>query len=110
MSKNGEKLVEALEDVIAYQRGELELPETPVVPTPVDARAVRRKLGLTQEQFAARFGIPLPTLRGWEQGNRAPRGSARILLRVIERDPDAVARAVREQAEVDPPATAVAGH
>lgn len=109
MSRHDKKLVHALEEVLAYQRGELALPETPVTPAPVDARAVRLNLGLTQEQFAERFGIPLPTLRGWEQGHRTPQGPARILLRVIERDPNVVAAAVREQSGVDAQAKDVLG-
>ena len=55
---------------------------------------IRDKLGLTQEQFAVRFGLPLGTVRDWEQGAHRPDRAARVLLRVIERDPDAVVRAL----------------
>lgn len=61
------------------------------VPT---VRAVRQKLKLTQEQFAARFDLPLGTVRDWEQGAHRPDRAAQVLLRVIARDPDAVARAL----------------
>ena len=57
-------------------------------------RALRQKLNLTQEQFAARFGLPLGTVRDWEQGAHRPDKAARVLLTVIARDPDAVARAL----------------
>ena len=60
------------------------------------ARVVRRALGLTQEAFADRFGIPLGTLRDWEQGKCEPDQTARAYLRVIARDPEAVARALRQ--------------
>lgn len=57
-------------------------------------KVIRRALGLTQEQFAARFHIPLGTLRDWEQGAATPDQSARAYLTVIARDPDAVAKAL----------------
>lgn len=59
------------------------------------AKLVRRALGLTQEEFAARFRIPLATLRDWEQGTSEPDHAARAYLTVIARDPDAVDRALR---------------
>ena len=61
---------------------------------PVDIAATRRRLGLSQTEFAAWFGISPGTLRNWEQGRRVPEGPARVLLRVIEREPEAVRRAL----------------
>jgi putative transcriptional regulator len=53
------------------------------------ARIVRGRTGLTQAAFAARIGVPVETVRNWEQGKRSPRGPARALLKVIEEAPDA---------------------
>ena len=53
------------------------------------ARTVRGQTGLTQAAFAARIGVPVETVRNWEQGKRSPRGPARALLKVIEQAPDA---------------------
>ncbi len=53
------------------------------------ARTVRGRTGLTQAAFAARIGVPVETVRNWEQGKRSPRGPARALLRVLEQAPDA---------------------
>jgi len=53
------------------------------------ARNVRGQTGLTQIAFAARIGVPVETVRNWEQGKRSPRGPARALLKVIEQAPDA---------------------
>jgi len=53
------------------------------------ARNVRGQTGLTQTAFAAQIGVPVETVRNWEQGKRSPRGPARALLRVIERAPAA---------------------
>lgn len=61
------------------------------IPSP---KRIRQRLRLTQEQFAARFQVPLGTLREWEQGVREPDPAAKTLLRVIEKDPDAVVRAL----------------
>jgi len=60
----------------------------------VDVAAIRVKLGLTQSEFAKRFGIPLGTIRDWEQGRRTPEATARTLLLVIKHDPKAVDRAL----------------
>ncbi len=57
-------------------------------------KTLRRALAMTQEQFAARYHIPLGTLRDWEQGRTQPDQPARAYLMVIARDPDAVARAL----------------
>jgi putative transcriptional regulator len=57
-------------------------------------RTLRRALGLTQEEFAARFHIPLGTLRDWEQGRTEPDQPTRAYLKVIARDPDGVRRAL----------------
>jgi putative transcriptional regulator len=58
-------------------------------------KIVRRALGLSQEEFAARFHIPLGTLRDWEQGRKEPDTAARAYLRVIGHNPDAVIEALR---------------
>ena len=58
------------------------------------AKLIRRALGLTQEEFAARFRIPLGTLRDWEQGASEPDQAARSYLTVIARNPMAVAEAL----------------
>ena len=62
---------------------------------PADIAVTRCRLGRSQAEFAAWFGISPGTLRNWEQGRRVPEGPARVLLRVIERDPEAVRRALR---------------
>lgn len=60
-------------------------------------KVIRRALGLTQEEFARRFHIPLGTLRDWEQGAVTPDQSARAYLTVIARNPDAVREALAPQ-------------
>jgi putative transcriptional regulator len=59
-------------------------------------KTLRRALGLTQEEFAARYHIPLGTLRDWEQGRTEPDQPARAYLTVIARDPEGVLRALQD--------------
>jgi putative transcriptional regulator len=59
------------------------------------ARIIRRALGMSQEEFATRFHIPLGTLRDWEQGRKDPDAAARAYLIVIGRNPSAVTEALR---------------
>jgi putative transcriptional regulator len=60
-------------------------------------KIIRRALALTQEEFAARFKIPLGTLRDWEQGRTEPDQPARSYLHVIARDPEGVSKALQDQ-------------
>jgi putative transcriptional regulator len=73
------------------------VPEMPVAQEALDARAsepevrdLRRRAQLTQMEFAARLGVPVETIRNWEQGKRMPRGPARALLAVIAHAPETV--------------------
>ncbi len=61
-----------------------------------DVRALRTRLGLSQEAFAARFGFSVDAIRQYESHRRVPTGPARTLLRVIAREPDAVTRALAD--------------
>lgn len=63
-------------------------------PYDVNVAELRKRLGLTQEQFAARFGFSVATLRHWERGDRKPQGAALVLLNLIDREPKAVMRAL----------------
>ena len=56
------------------------------------ARRVRRRLGLTQVEFARRIDVPHETIRNWEQGKRGPTGAARALLRVLDKAPETALR------------------
>jgi putative transcriptional regulator len=67
------------------------------VPHPV-VRDLRRRARLTQLEFAARLGVPVETIRNWEQGKRMPRGPARALLAVIAHAPETVFAALSSEA------------
>ena len=91
MSKAFEKIRAGLEDAHAYVDGdrdgfavhEVEVPEP-------DVAAIRGRTGLSQPAFAKSIGVPLGTLKNWEQGRRRPRGPAPVLLALIEKKPGIV--------------------
>ena len=88
----GRKILMGLEQAIAHASGEGSgVRERSVhVATGFDVRALRNRLGLTQQAFSAQFGFSLAAVRHWEQGLRVPEASARILLTLIDRDPNYV--------------------
>jgi putative transcriptional regulator len=95
MGKLGRKLIRAAKEARAIARGEAKAATYRIhLPGDIDLQAIRRRLGMSQAEFSARFGIPPGTLRDWEQGRRVPEGPARVLLKVIENDPKAVERAL----------------
>jgi DNA-binding transcriptional regulator YiaG len=67
-------------------------------PQDVDIKSIRERSGLSQEQFAATYGLDVATVRNWEQGRSSPDTAARVLLAVIRHDPQAVERALLESA------------
>ena len=67
-----------------------------LVPPPA-VRDLRRRARLTQLEFSARLGVPVETIRNWEQGKRAPRGPARALLAVIAHSPETVFAALASE-------------
>jgi putative transcriptional regulator len=80
---------------LAYATGEADpSPYGVHVPATIDVRAIRHKIGLSQEDFAQHFGVNKRTVQEWEQGRRQPSGPARTLLVVIDREPEAVYRAL----------------
>lgn len=93
MSAAFESIKLGLQEAIAHAKGEaggVRLHRLRVV----DVKALRAKVGMTQEQFAARFGFSTATLRHWERGDRSPHGPALVLLNVIEHNPQAVIEAL----------------
>lgn len=87
------RVMRGLSEVLDIAEGRAR-PARVFAPAEVDVKAIRRATGLSQEAFAGSFGFSLATLRDWEQRRRTPEGPARVLLTVIEREPDAVRRAL----------------
>jgi len=96
MSKRAfEKIKAGLESAKAYMDRTADRRKYRVhIPAEVNVRKIRRRLGLSQEAFAQKYGFALSAVRDWEQGRRRPERSARILLKIVEREPEAVTRAL----------------
>ncbi len=93
MGKAFESIRQGLTEAIGHAKGE-QAGVKVWRPAPVDVAAVRGRMGFTQAQFAARFGVSVATLRHWERGDRSPQGPALVLLNLIDRDPAGVLRAL----------------
>ncbi len=96
MSTAGKSILAGLRNALAYAQGDTTRGQahTVQVPATVDVKAIRKRLGLTQAAFAQRYGFEVSSIRNWEQGRRQPEGPARTLLVVIDREPEAVFRAL----------------
>ena len=93
----GKEVETALGEVLAHVRGEVDLPCRIVDdPAAEHIRAVRKRMKLNRQKFADRFGLDARAVQDWEQGRRVPDRSARVLLTVIDRDPEAVVRVLSE--------------
>lgn len=91
----GRALEQALHEVVAHQRGEIALSSRIVNPMrPEQVKAIRKSVAAKSPgEFERRFGVPARTLEGWEQGRKLDQ-TARVLLTVIEKEPEAVERAI----------------
>jgi len=93
MGKTFDSISRGLNEAVAHAKGKKVAVKT-FKPEMVDVSALRQGMGMTQEQFAARFGFSVATLRHWERGDRTPQGASLVLLNVIKRAPDVVTAAL----------------
>ena len=91
VSKFGKDLIDGMAEAVAFTRGNTSGARVRVAPVP-DVRAIRRRLHMSQHEFADAFRIPIATLKNWEQGRRIPDAPAAAYLQAIARQP----RAIRE--------------
>lgn len=89
MGKAFDRISAGLEDAIAFAQGDTSRGRVTKVP---DVKAIRVATNKTQDEFAKAYHLPVGTLRDWEQNRRQPDAPARVLLTIIERDPQAVER------------------
>ena len=88
----GTDLIEGMKLVVAHQRGKIELEQ--VWPKPVDVKAIRKIVRMSQAEFSRAYGISKRALQEWEQGGRQPDSAARAYLTVIAKEPAVVRRAL----------------
>lgn len=93
MTEFGQRLIESAQQALAVARGEMEPAGIHHVEVP-DVAVIRKRQKLSQAAFAERYGLSVATVRDWEQKRRAPDRASIAYLTVIDRDPEAVARAL----------------
>ncbi len=93
MSRFGDELIESLADAFAHASSDKSGVRVRTVKVP-DVRAIRRALHMSQQEFAATYRIPLPTLKGWEQGRRHPDAPAAAYLQAIAKRPHEISAAL----------------
>lgn len=94
----GADLLEAFEEMATHIRGEIELPGYRIADqdmSPARIRQIRERWAGTRKEFERPFGIPSRTLEGYEQRRRTPDATATTLFRIIDQEPEAVARALK---------------
>lgn len=94
-----DKIAEGLNEAIAIARDEAK-PAKLHVPAEIDVKGIRRRMKLTQDDFASAFGFTLTQIRDWEQGRSRPLGALRAYLMLIDRSPESVQRLLREARQV----------
>jgi putative transcriptional regulator len=88
-------LIEGMKLVLAHHRGKVELEQ--VWPKPIDVKAIRKLVRMSQSEFARAYGISKRALQEWEQGGRQPDSAARAYLTVIAKEPAVVRRALAKE-------------
>lgn len=104
-SRVGDDLVEAFEEMAAYLRGEVEAESYDIhddVLTPDRIQRIRREVASSTRDFEQRFQVPARTMEAYEQGRRRPKAAMATLLRIIEREPEVVIRALAPPASNTP--------
>ena len=94
MGKFSDDPVRGMKEAAAFSDGKATGARVHVVAVP-DVRAIRRQLRMSQQRFAETYRIPLPTLKNWEQGRRAPDAPAAAYLHAISRQPEVIQEAPR---------------
>jgi putative transcriptional regulator len=97
MAKEAFEAIKAgLEDAIEFAKSNTRAKVHKIEVPDIDVGELRKRLKLTQQEFAEIFAVPLGTVRNWEQGRRKPEGPAKVLLNIIKKQPDAVLRVLSE--------------
>jgi putative transcriptional regulator len=89
-----EELLESVRQAGKIKRGEMQASRRFVMAEP-DVAVIRKKYEMSQESFASLMGISVATLQNWEQGRRKPHGPARVLLTIVDRQPEAILAALK---------------
>lgn len=96
MSKAGSRILQGAREALAFANGEADGAHYELhIPLEVNVKDIRHKLGLSQQAFANRYGFSIGRVRDWEQNRSNMDAPSRILLTVIDKEPEAVERALK---------------
>jgi putative transcriptional regulator len=90
-----EKMMAGMDDAIAYANGDVSRGKMAVPSKGLDVASIRKQTGKTQDQFARAFRLPIGTVRDWEQCRSQPDAPARVLLSLIQAEPDMIEQLVQ---------------
>ncbi len=94
-ARAGQRLIESAEQALAFAKGKAKKTDYRVhIPAEIDVKKIRQKFHMSQARFAKHFGFSVRTLQEWEQGRSVPRGVAKHFLVVLNKEPEAVRRAL----------------
>ena len=93
-TKDFDELLKSIDQARAIRAGKRR-PSRVITFNPVEVKTIRKRLHVSQVQFAHLIGVSAATLRNWEQGRTYPEGAARVLLKIAARRPDAVLEVLR---------------
>ncbi|HSW69451.1 MAG TPA: type II toxin-antitoxin system MqsA family antitoxin [Gammaproteobacteria bacterium] len=88
----GNEMIQSMQDAVKYMRGKKKKAVTHkvVIPDIIDVKSIRKNLNLSRPEFADRYGFSSRTLQHWEQGDRRPHGAAKVLLVLLQREPEVI--------------------
>ena len=93
----GDEIIQGMTEAIEYIRGNEAgaVVHKVEIPDEIDVKSIREELNLSRQEFADSFGFSARTLQHWEQGDRNPHGPARVLLLLLQREPNIIAKILR---------------
>jgi putative transcriptional regulator len=97
MTTAGERIIRSAKQALEFAEGKKDHGCAVHIPEEINVRRIRRKLNMSQKVFAEYFGVNVRTVQDWEQGRRVPSGASKNFLFVIDREPEAVRRALTRE-------------
>lgn len=94
MTEAGNRMITSAQEALDFAQGQNVAGIKANIPHGIDVKRIRNKVGMTQKEFAVHFGVSIRTVQDWEQGRRVPSGASRSFLIVIDKEPEAVSRAL----------------
>lgn len=94
MTTAGKRIIGSAQEALDFVQGQTVAGTQTHIPHEIDVKRIRKKVAMTQKDFALHFGVSIRTVQDWEQGRRVPSGASRSFLIVIDKEPEAVSRAL----------------